>query len=429
MNSKKNKNILYVDITQLVFWPGELTGIPRVMHEYFIRFAKIDNAKFVIWNKQKSAYSELDKDQAIKSSGRKLYYTQTKSSSFIEVLYEGISFCLKKAALLLNKQKLILLAHKIPRYTTLVAKAVTVKHGDKMVVLWGEQGNKLFINYLIKLKSIGVEIYQVSYDMLPIICPHFSGHSTEAMYNYSKNIFPICKKIIAISANTKKDIITWMTSKNLRIPNIEVIRFGDDFTTPSQGNLNVSEKVQPILKKEFILCVGTIEARKNHFLLYNVRKLALEKGIDLPPIVIVGRIGYRAKDLYEIISNDPQVNDEFIFLTDINDQDLEELYKASLFTIYPSFYEGWGLPVAESLFYKKPIIASRSSSITEIAGNIIEYFSPYSADECLILIKKYLDKQYLKSVENKILNKYHVRTWDDSFKSFANLIGVGQTEL
>ena len=133
----------------------------------------------------------------------------------------------------------------------------------------------------------------------------------------------------------------------------------------------------------FLLCVGTIEVRKNHALLYSTYKLADERGIELPPMVIVGRRGWLSEDIYEVMTHDPQTRAKFVFLHDATDEELAWLYRHCEFTVYPSFYEGWGLPIGESLAYGVPCVASRTSSMPEVAGELIPYFSPSSADECL----------------------------------------------
>ena len=68
-----------------------------------------------------------------------------------------------------------------------------------------------------------------------------------------------------------------------------------------------------------------------------------------------------------------------------SDEELAWMYKNCAFSIYPSFYEGWGLPIAESAFYGAPCLASSTSSMPEVAGSAVDYFNPASTDSCMLL--------------------------------------------
>ncbi len=168
--------------------------------------------------------------------------------------------------------------------------------------------------------------------------------------------------------------------------------------------------------------MGTIEARKNHTLLYYTYKLAKDRGITLPKLVVVGRPGWKADNIYDIMTSDPDINEQLIILQDICDNELSWLYENCLFSIYPSFYEGWGLPIAESIARKVPCICSNTSSMPEIAGNLVDYFSPLSADECLAAIVRLLDKEQLRKAKERVA-LYKPTSWDQSFATVNAIIG------
>ncbi|RZL17736.1 MAG: glycosyltransferase, partial [Pedobacter sp.] len=84
-------------------------------------------------------------------------------------------------------------------------------------------------------------------------------------------------------------------------------------------------------------------------------------------------------------------------------------------------YEGWGLPIAESIAHGTPCIASDSSSMPEIAGNIISYFTPTSTDECLNAII-YLSNDQHREKARKALMKYKPTTWDQTVNQIRDSI-------
>jgi glycosyltransferase involved in cell wall biosynthesis len=93
------------------------------------------------------------------------------------------------------------------------------------------------------------------------------------------------------------------------------------------------------------------------------------------------------------------------------------LYQNCLMTVYPSLYEGWGLPIGESLHFGKLCLASDTSSMPEIAGGLIDYFSPYNADQLVDKITHYSNNKYeLIAKEKAIKMSYKSNTWQQAYK-------------
>ncbi len=165
---------------------------------------------------------------------------------------------------------------------------------------------------------------------------------------------------------------------------------------------------------DFTLTVGTIEAKKNHYLLYYVYKLAKARGIVLPKMAVVGRLGWHTQEMYDIMTQDPEVKDSLVFLHNTSDEELAWLYDNCLFTVQPSWHEGWGIPIAESVGRGVPCLCSNTSSMVEIAEGIVDHFSPSSADECLAGMQRLLDKQYLAAARKRATS-YRPHSWDASY--------------
>jgi glycosyltransferase involved in cell wall biosynthesis len=279
--------------------------------------------------------------------------------------------------------------------------------------------SKKYIQRILNLQEQeNVKLVPIVYDFCPVLTPQFCSKGIRIIFErYMKETLAKSNLVLAISDNTAADAKRWLTSLGHTLPPFKVFRLGDEIA----GDKTV--KPHDTLPNEFIVCVGTIEARKNHMSLYYAYKLAAQRNINLPPIVIAGRKGWLAEDAYEIMNNDPTIKNKFIFLHGKSDQELAWLYEHSLFSIYPAFYEGWGLPVAESLLRGVPCIASNTSSIPEIAGEIIDYFSPYSPEEILQKISAYaLDNNLRESAKKKIKQHYKPTRWDDSYTQVAQAL-------
>ena len=93
------------------------------------------------------------------------------------------------------------------------------------------------------------------------------------------------------------------------------------------------------------------------------------------------------------------------------------LYKATLFTVFPSFVEGWGLPVGESLMFGRPCVASNASSVPEVAGDFVEYIDPFNDHDGYEKILRFVeDREYLEERAQRIKNEFRPREWGDVAK-------------
>lgn len=410
---------LVIDVTELVNWQGRLTGVPRVMDELAARFSQDGDCVFVSWDGALGGYRQT-------GPGRPTVSAQPETAS------ANNSAVVEAAKRLKSRSRLAGKALSVPEKAVrkLAARGaraadpvslVELGRGDTLFVLADWHGSDpAFIEYLVGSKRSGVTLVQMVYDLLPIVTPQYSGHATESLTRYATAVYPLCDLILAISEHTKRDIAAWLKRNKLAVPKIEVIRLGDDFkiakpSKPRSGYFSGTAK-------DFVLCVGTIEARKNHALLYYTYKLAIQKGVDLPDLVIVGRRGWKSDDIYELMTKDPQIKDKFIILEKAGDEELSWLYERCLFSVYPSFYEGWGLPIAESIAHDTPCICSNTSSMPEIAGELIDYFSPYSPDECLAAMRNMLKSGAISAAKRKI-EGYKPVSWDETYKYVKQYIG------
>lgn len=404
---------LFIDVTELQGWQGKPTGVPRVMQELAKRFMKSDDRIiFVSWDGANYIQgSPKEEEQLTTEVSGKSIDVSTSSHKLRRVA--GKSKYLKK----------IVTKAKNRSSSSSRARTFCLNKGDTLLILADWHGSdKNFVKYVQQKKDSGVRLVQISYDMLPVVTPQYSGHSTDTFRFYVEQIYPICDLIIAISQHTKNDITNWLKINSLHVPKIEVMRLGEDFGGANARMPQDRAFLENNLEaKDFILCVGTFEARKNHSLLYYTYKLSKNKSIDIPQIVIVGRRGWKTDDIFDLIKLDPDTADKFVFLENVSDEELAWLYLNCRFTVYPSFYEGWGLPIAESIYYGAPCVASNTSSMPEVAGNLIRYFNPSSTDECLHEMTNLLNAKKLKQAKKEI-KKYKFVSWDSTFKQVNDFI-------
>jgi len=180
--------------------------------------------------------------------------------------------------------------------------------------------------------------------------------------------------IIAVSEQTKEDLVRFFHVKESKI---KVVYqpcnpiFEQEIT--EEQKQKTKEKLQ--LPHHFLLMVGNIEERKNQL---NVIKAIHHHKIDIP-LIIVGRNSDYALILKKYIAQNNIKNIHFLHNAAL--EDLPSLYALASIFIYPSFFEGFGIPIAESLWCKTPVITSKNSCFKETAGDAACFIDPHKEED------------------------------------------------
>ena len=264
-------------------------------------------------------------------------------------------------------------------------------------------------------EQMGFRSVHLVYDMIPVKFPQlFPENFPAKIHRWMRESLSACDLILAISHSTRRDVLEYCDRQQLPAPPVEVIRLGeldasdDDAPPPVEG----FDPSQP-----FVLSVGTLEVRKNHLLLYHAwRRLIEQHGTKVPPLVLVGSCGWLTGDVVYQMRKDPLTRDHIVLLNGCGDRQLHWLYRHCMFTLYPSHYEGWGLPIAESLSHGKYCIASNTSSMPEIdpSGRLVGHHDPCDLPACLDLITQALDPAFRAEKEALIRRNYRRTSWDET---------------
>ncbi|MGM0365696.1 MAG: glycosyltransferase family 4 protein, partial [Actinomycetota bacterium] len=172
------------------------------------------------------------------------------------------------------------------------------------------------------------------------------------------------QKIIAISKSTRNDIIEFF---GVPPDKVSVIYPAADGIFKKLKNPDASVPRRYNTGNDYILSVGTVEPRKNYPLLINA--FGKIKG-DFPrlKLVIVGRTGWKSEPSYKAREDSPH-REDILFLGRIEDSDLVHLYNQAKAFVYPSLFEGFGLPVLEAMSCGAAVIASNTSSLPEVTAD------------------------------------------------------------
>lgn len=218
---------------------------------------------------------------------------------------------------------------------------------------------------------------------------------------YNKKAKSACKQadvIVAISEQTKRDIIEFYKVPESRI---QVVYQCCNPSYYSKHSVSEIESVRTIYKlpTNFILYVGTVEERKN--LLHLIKAVKQSKDYSDFPIVVIGKRKKYFDEVQNFISFNGMTNQAYFF-DNVPNHLLPLFYQASSLFVYPSLFEGFGIPIIEAAFSKTPIITSTNSCFEEAGGPNCLYVNPTSVDELSNAISKVLNDQSLS--ENMVQN-------------------------
>lgn len=216
-------------------------------------------------------------------------------------------------------------------------------------------------------------------------------------------------KIIAVSANTKRDIISIFDVSAEKIQTI------------LEGALTVADKpdFQPQETEPYFLFLGTIEPRKNLMRLIKAYTNFVQADAWPGRLILAGRNGWKNAEIFEAIkfSNAKLRRPAIEYLDYVAEADKPKLYAQAMGFIYPSLYEGFGLPVVEAMSYGAPIVASNNSSLPEIVGDAGILIDPLIIDqitEALRLLAN--DRQLRRELSEAGCKKSREFSWDDAAK-------------
>lgn len=225
------------------------------------------------------------------------------------------------------------------------------------------------------------------HDLIFVRFPHlYSFFDRKIHFAKFKYACTVADKVIAISEQTKQDIIDFL---KIDASKIEVIYQGCHNVFKEVINLEERETVlkKYNLPKNFILNVGTIEERKNALTIVKAIK-----NIDTN-LVIVGRKTNYYQKIRTFIDKNSLQNRVF-FLEGLTLREIASLYQSALLTVYPSIFEGFGIPIIESLYSKTPVITTQGGVFPEAGGEHSVYLqNPLGENEMKTVIEDLLSSE------------------------------------
>lgn len=296
--------------------------------------------------------------------------------------------------------------------------------GDILISIGLDWDNHCYKQFYALRKHVGVKVVTCCYDVIPVLYPQYCVNDVANFFtSYFLDVADGSDLILCISRQSESDLNNLLHQTGGARPPTWVFPMGDNVPTASAGA--VSDAVVNVCQGRFILFVSTMERRKNHEVLYRAYHLlcAQGKAADLPKLVFVGMQGWGVAELMKDMELDPLVQGLIVRLHHVTDAELHQLYESALFCVFPSLYEGWGLPVGEALSMGKAVISSDRGSLPEVGGDAVTYVDPWNAHAWAQEIHKMAtDHGYRSGMEARVRRKYRPRQWSESAASVQKAI-------
>lgn len=388
----EKKPKLVLDVTTLAHHSGRITGISRVESMIASELIAAEReATFITWSNERGEFIEVPPR----------YVRLGDASQFR--LNAVDCHDIKKA--------------ELPRDCTIVVPGSA----------WMQ--NRKYIQGLETLKaSFDCSIVSVIYDLIPFKFPFwFADNYAPVFVGNFKHLASISDHIVTDSQCCAGDVREVLAQFGLDLP-ISTLRLGDPVLSvnPQSAEAPAPDGIPPFLARaRFVLAVGAIHARKNYDMLYRVwaRFADHRKHQDLH-LVIAGGVAWNGQSLADTMARDTRVSGKIHVLADLSDADLAWLYERCLFTAFPSHYEGWGLPVSESLAKGKLCLATSSSSVTEIASDLVEHIDPEDFVSWHHRISFYSgSRSALEAKEGLIRSRYRPVPWSATVDQLLDVVG------
>lgn len=379
------KTIIYSDITNLMN-VDFLTGIQRVVREIVVRMLKKENIilHLLAYDEELNAYKLIRNDIFLE------YFVERKG------------------------EKEDVISEDVVQFTDIPSGAVFFDIDS----VWNSRLKRSWLFPLLKQK--GVKIVTQLYDLIPITHPQFAYENTcmNFMIYVGANIR--YADLIITSAKATADALDELCDRlGEKRKKCIVVPLGADFSAKNSEE-EIDENILSAAQGKYILMVGTIEPRKNHSLVID----ALDNGLDKLGIKVIfaGRIGWNVDALEKRIKEHPLLGKSLFFIEKPNDAGVDYLYKNAMAVAFPTFNEGFGLPMIEAFCRRTPVIASDIGVLREVGGELAEYFDPYDKDSFIRTVKTLADDEKARQRKKEQLEKFVPFTWDDSADMFVSAV-------
>ncbi|KTD64185.1 glycosyltransferase family 4 protein [Legionella shakespearei] len=273
-----------------------------------------------------------------------------------------------------------------------------------------DQGGLKKPSYIKTLKDKKINLLSVVHDLIPVLNPEYCTPNNTHKFALNLDlILQHSKGILTVSQFTQDVLAHYVQSKGVFCPPTRPA------TLAPGWNADVIN-TQPLIEGPYFVTISTIGDRKNHVLLLHIwRDMVDRLGDKAPKLVIIGKRSTKCSYTISLLDRCQQLRHSVIE-TRCDDQELVRYVKHARALLFPTFTEGYGLPLIEALSIKVPVIVSNLPVFHEIAGDIPEYFDPLDGIGWMQCIEHYAQEQSpRRQAQLERMSGFRIPVWDEHF--------------
>ncbi|HGF4018275.1 glycosyltransferase family 4 protein [Burkholderia cenocepacia] len=281
---------------------------------------------------------------------------------------------------------------------------------ERAVLLHTSHNGMEFPRYYRAMRALDARPVFMIHDLIPLTHAEYCRPGVNATHRLRiRTALRHASGLIANSQETLNELATEARSAGLSLPPSVVAHLA-----PAVSHY---APTPPPLDAPYFVMLGTIEPRKNHwFVLHLWRRLAEQFGAAAPRLVIVGRRGWECENVIDMLERCAELRGLVHEESNCSDERLHALLYHARALLFPSFVEGYGLPLVEALMLRVPVIASNLAIFREIAADMPDYLDPLDGTGWISRILAYVPADSPeRSAQMARIAHFREPTWSEHF--------------
>ena len=261
------------------------------------------------------------------------------------------------------------------------------------------------------LEREGARFLCLVHDLIPIEYPEYARPNGAALHRKRiETVAALADGVIVNSTATGESLKPWLAKAGRQV-DMRVALLGTQ-------EISVPPASTEATARPYFVCIGTIEARKNHLLLLNLwRHMAETQAPEtIPHLIIVGRRGWENEQVVDMLERCTALKGHVEELNGCSDQRMHELLHGARALLLPSFAEGYGMPVAEALSVGTPVLCSDLPALREAGGAVPDFLDPLDGPGWKAHILDYFQGGPRYAAQLRRLPQWHRPSWNDHIR-------------
>lgn len=299
------------------------------------------------------------------------------------------------------------------RFRAMVGRSLITSSGrtaERAILLHTSHNGMEQARYYRAMRRRSVRSVFMIHDLIPITHAEYCRPGVDVAHRERiHTALRLADGLILNSQDTLEALTEEAQRARLSLPPTVVARLAPGITSRNRGP-------RPLEPPYFVM-LGTIEPRKNHwFMLHVWRRLVEELGPQAPKLVVIGRRGWECENVIDMLERCSAIQDAVIEKPDCSDDELRTWLQHARALLFPSFVEGYGMPLVEAYALGTPVLASDLSVFREIAGSIPDFLDPCDGPGWLARIQSYTPETSAeRAAQLERITQFTVPTWQEHF--------------